>query len=380
MGDHDIPSVTSSHPGDARPKEVPALELPSKALDDDLRLMTTLLEISQDIFATLDFKEVLNRIVKRIAGVIRVVRCSIVLVEEKKTMGRILATCEDPDLEGIRIDLNKYPEITTAVQDEKFVLIQDVTQDPMVAGVRDALVKLGIRSILVIPILDMENKKGSVIGTLYLRTSTESDALSEAEIRFCQIVAQIASAALNNSRRYQKIENEKQQLETLAVTDELTALYNHRYFFQRLREEFKRASRHQTPLSCIMCDIDDFKLINDLYGHPQGDKVLQETARLIRQCSRETDIAARYGGEEFALILPHTTAEQAMLLAQRIRQAIKNFTFSGLKEGQVVTVSLGIATSPHPSIRRTDDLLKMADQSLYEAKVLGKDRVEVANP
>jgi diguanylate cyclase (GGDEF)-like protein len=343
----------------------------------DAETLSALLDISQEVFSTLDFNEILYQIVKRVAGVIQVIRSSILLVDEKKQVGKVLATYENPESGDIRIDLYKYPEIREAMKGERMVLVRDIALDPLMAEFRKPLLDLGIKSILVIPLIDIEREKGRVMGTLYLRTSRGEAGFTDAEIHFCRIVANIASVALKNAALFSRLDDDRKRLEKLAVTDDLTQLYNHRYFAKRLGEEFKRTHRHGAPLSCIMLDIDDFKRVNDRYGHQQGDIVLQEVAGLIQGSIRETDIPARYGGEEFAIILPHTPVENALLLADRIRQTVHQTRFSGLADDHPVTVSLGIATYPDPLIRSADDLIGMADQGLYKAKMSGKNRVHL---
>ena len=343
----------------------------------DADTLSALLDISQEVFSTLDFNEILYRIVKRVAGVIQVIRCSILLVDEKKQVGKVLATHENPELGNIRIDLNNYPEIREAVKEERMILVRDIAEDPLMVDFREHLLELGIKSILIIPLIDVEREKGRVMGTLYLRTSRGETGITDAEIHFCRIVANIASIALKNAALFSRLDDDRKRLEKLAVTDDLTQLYNHRYFAKRLGEEFKRAHRHGDPLSCIMLDIDDFKRVNDRYGHQQGDIVLQEVAGLILGSIRETDIPARYGGEEFAIILTHTFMENALLLAERIRQTVYQTRFSGLSDDHPMTVSLGIATYPDPLIWSADDLIGMADQALYKAKMSGKNRVRL---
>jgi two-component system cell cycle response regulator len=164
-------------------------------------------------------------------------------------------------------------------------------------------------------------------------------------------------------------------MKTLAVTDSLTGLYNHNFFYTRLEEEFNRALRYNTTLSIIMMDIDDFKKINDTYGHRTGDMVLKEMANVIRKLVRKTDVVSRYGGEEFAIILPHTNLEGAEEEADRIRENILKHEYPGLSK-QTISVSLGVAAyAQKGAIINSGDLVNLADTALYEAKRSGKNRV-----
>jgi diguanylate cyclase (GGDEF)-like protein len=160
-----------------------------------------------------------------------------------------------------------------------------------------------------------------------------------------------------------------------AVTDELTGLYNHRRFQEAMVDESERARRFEQPMGLVMLDIDNFKKINDTYGHQQGDRVLAEVARVLRESSREIDAPARYGGEELAVVLPQTDLEGAYLLAERIRQGIAALELP-LDDGRasiVVTASLGVASLPE-SADAPRELLAAADEALYEAKRSGKNK------
>ena len=169
-----------------------------------------------------------------------------------------------------------------------------------------------------------------------------------------------------------------ERLLTLTVTDERTNLLNDRYLRRRLSEEFKRAQRYGTPLSVAMLDLDHFKQVNDKYGHDCGDQVLREFAKLLTENARTTDIVGRYGGEEFLIVLPNTDGIRAAIVAERIRKAADEHIYK-YKEFLVrLTVSAGVASSPaNTQVRDENDLLKAADQALYRAKQVSRNRVIV---
>jgi two-component system, cell cycle response regulator len=164
----------------------------------------------------------------------------------------------------------------------------------------------------------------------------------------------------------------------LASTDGLTEVYNHRTFQERLSQEIARADRYSRPLSVLMIDVDHFKVYNDTHGHPQGDIVLQDLARLLREMSRTSDTVARYGGEEFAIILPETDSVGAQKIGQRLREQVEGYPFPGkeLMPGGTLTISIGVAT--HAPAGSKDALLQAADTALYTAKREGRNRVCVA--
>jgi diguanylate cyclase (GGDEF)-like protein len=161
-----------------------------------------------------------------------------------------------------------------------------------------------------------------------------------------------------------------------AIIDNVTSIYNRRFLEQCLIYEFKKARRLKSSFSIIMIDIDNFKTVNDLYGHQTGDMVLEKVAAMISHTIREIDFVARYGGEEFIVILPGIGTDKASEIAERIRKAVEKVSFNRHKDDIVknVTVSCGVASYP-AGAETIEDLLKIADDFLYEAKRAGRNRV-----
>jgi len=158
----------------------------------------------------------------------------------------------------------------------------------------------------------------------------------------------------------------------------LTGLYNHQYFYTCLEREFSRASRYDLPLSCVLFDIDNFKDINDQYGHVKGDEVLRSLGQQISSVFRDSDIVARYGGEEFAVILPNTDREGARDLASRLLEAIRDHSYAHL-DGKNITVSLGVSTFVAGNANSYHQIVIAADEAMYRAKAVGKDCVVFAD-
>jgi len=192
---------------------------------------------------------------------------------------------------------------------------------------------------------------------------------------FLEQLATMAGVCLENAVN-------RERLVISGLTDPLTKLHNRRYLDRRLDEELARASRYKQPLSCLFIDADHFKQINDNHGHQVGDMVLRELASRIRSKLRASDIATRYGGEEFALLLPQTSLEEALLLAERVRLEVASSPIS-LSDGKIMrlTVSIGVSEAlpmPGKTQRKSigQQLLADADRALYLAKANGRNRIE----
>jgi diguanylate cyclase (GGDEF)-like protein len=216
-------------------------------------------------------------------------------------------------------------------------------------------------SVLAIPLL-YENH---ILG-IFVMLSDRKDFLDTFQVDMLKVMCNQAVTCIANARLHRKIE-------AMATTDGLTGLLNHRVFQEKLSAELRRQNRISGPVSLILTDIDHFKKVNDTYGHPVGDLVLKGVSKIIRATARDIDIPARYGGEEFAVILPGTDSAGTKHIAERLRKAVMNKTFSADGRSFAVTISLGMATSPSDA-KAKEALLEKADQALYEAKHGGRNR------
>lgn len=166
------------------------------------------------------------------------------------------------------------------------------------------------------------------------------------------------------------------QLQTLAITDSLTNLFNRRYIDLILAQEFERFDRYRDPFSVVMLDIDKFKEFNDIHGHGCGDSVLKHIADIIKKSARATDTVARYGGEEFVMLLTRTPAENAMIVAERVRSTIEESIFEINGEQISVTASIGVAgASSNDPLNSLDELMSRTDAALYRAKQAGRNQI-----
>jgi diguanylate cyclase (GGDEF)-like protein len=198
-----------------------------------------------------------------------------------------------------------------------------------------------------------------------------SHAFSREEQELLDYLAGQAAVSIENASLHETVERQ-------AVTDELTGLANTRAFHSILEREIERARRFDGPLGLVMVDLDNFKRVNDEYGHQQGDEVLVSVAGVLRDFSRDIDAPARYGGEELAVVLPQTDAEGAWRLAERMREAVE-----ALRVGEggalSITASFGVAAIPESAADK-EGLVAAADAALYRAKRGGKNRVEGPEP
>jgi len=331
--------------------------------------MRALYEVSSSITSTLELQEVLRALIERFLDLLKVDRCVVTLSDVTGTAGEVVLGYDGskpmPWIRGIQISLDRHPEVRRALETKKALVIPEALQEPLLAAVRSLLVPLQVRAMLVIPLLT----KDKALGVIALSSLREARHFTPADVEFCQILANQAAIAIENSRLFAETKR-------LASTDELTGLFNHRQFYLLLGQEVRRALRYGRNLSLIILDIDYFKAYNDRYGHLAGDEALRQIARVLKTKSRDVDVVARYGGEEFTIILPETELPQAAVQAERLRVAVEGHRFSPAAEGHL-TVSLGAATLVE-GMDRPEQLVHRADQVLYEAKASGRNRVSLA--
>ncbi|MFP3899165.1 MAG: diguanylate cyclase [Dehalococcoidia bacterium] len=221
----------------------------------------------------------------------------------------------------------------------------------------------GVRSIVYLPLSVTDRDIGSLI-----LGSRKANAYSPGQIKLLEKVASQIAAPIENAQLYARAEQR-------ARIDELTGLFNRRHFEERLKEEISRHSRYGEAFSVLIIDLDNFKTYNDIYGHPSGDTLLNHVGRIIKGSVREADQAFRYGGDEFAALLPHTTMEDARVVAERLREQIE----TRMKEKSVaVTCSIGLSGYPSDGAI-PGELVTVADTALYYAKRTGGNRVYLSS-
>jgi diguanylate cyclase (GGDEF)-like protein len=213
--------------------------------------------------------------------------------------------------------------------------------------------------------------KERLIGVMGLSKIKISDGN---EMRFISMIADLAGVSLQNCEFLGTAKEE-------ATTDALTGLYNRRYFFEKAREAAHKAIKHHSPISIFIFDIDHFKKYNDMHGHPEGDYLLKELSRILKENSREGDVTARYGGEEFIVLMPDTDKEGAVVYGEKIRKAIESYPFRHREKQPLgyLSVSGGVASFPFDG-SSIEAVIRCADEALYESKRSGRNMITRYEP
>jgi diguanylate cyclase (GGDEF)-like protein len=323
--------------------------------------------MSGELSESLDPRQVANLMAGHLARAMGVDECAISYWD--RPSGRIESLGYYPPLRFEELEpffeTAGFPETLRVLERGATVIIdaEDPTADPAEVAL---LRRDGNRMLVMLPLL----AKGQAIGLVEMFSKGEVRWGAE-RLELARTMANEAAMALENARLYEEARRR-------ADRDPLTGFYNHRYLHERLGEEVIRSQRGKRPLSVLMIDLDDFKLVNDTFGHLFGDRVLTWVAELIRTTLRASDVAARYGGDEFAVILPDADVADARRAAERILEAFRDRPFVGEQRGPVpIAASIGTATFPTDG-RTGTDLIAAADAALYEMKRSGGHDTAVA--
>ena len=274
--------------------------------------------------------------------------------------------------EGHILGLERY-ELPSQAGITRWVLLEgqpvhipDVGADPRYHPSVDSLPGLRTSACLAAPL----KVRDAILGVLVAVNRIDASPFDERHLRVLSLLANQTAIAIENAKLFRRAEQ-------LAVTDDLTQVYNYRFLKMGLRREVKRAARFSQKFSILMIDVDNLKRYNDRNGHLRGSEVLRQVAQIVVKEARSIDLVAKYGGDEFVVILPQTAREGACVLADRVKSSVAIAAFPLVTPG-IITVSLGVATYPENGIT-AGELLESADIALYAAKQSGKNRVSIAS-
>jgi len=322
-------------------------------------------EFSEILTKSLDLEEILGAAVKRLvewsdfdAGALYVPKDDFIEMRAHEGISKVFSK------KMKRIPIGKeLPGL--AAQRKRTVVSENAQLD--IRAWTDIFIKDRLKATISLPII----AKGELQGVLTL-ISKKAYKLNSREIKFLESITDQMAVVMENAKLHQKTIK-------LSRTDNLTGLFNSRYFEEILQRQLNWAKRKNLVFSVLMLDIDDIKRINDMYGHDSGDLVLRKFAQVLRNNLRETDFYARYGGDEFVVLLPDTDEDMAKTVAGKIKKELSMTTIFGFEDSPMITSSIGIAIFPRAASTMVS-LIKAADLAMYRAKQDGKNKICVFEP
>ncbi len=336
----------------------------SSLVNRQTREIDFMYEISLSIGRDEDFISMTRRILESALQLVEVNRCSLMLYDAPTDTLQTELVVGAPHLKtGFRLRLGEGLA-GTALKEGKAILAARGSKDQrFVSFAGESSAAGSVANMACIPLISGSTK----LGVLNFTSTDPKYEVTPQELDTLGVVANLIVLAYQRQRLYQ-----------LSIKDELTGLYSFRFFSQRLQEELTRAQRYKSTFSLVIFDIDYFKKLNDAWGHPFGNLVLKSVAQVLQDSIRlGIDFPARFGGEEFALILPETSAQNAMVLAERIRLRVGELLFH--EKGNAIRTSISGGIASFPPHADSEMILEKADQALYRAKSAGRNRIELAD-
>ncbi len=270
------------------------------------------------------------------------------------------------------VSLNQNPPslMVMAVRSKELILVGDIDthKKPIIRKSQRAFAgNYKTKNCAIAPLICQDR----VVGVLNLADKANCDRFDSEDIALIGLFSQLVGASIGNIKLFERIQHQ-------ATTDGLTGLANHKTFYEILEKELWRSRRYGGQISLIMIDVDNLKKINDTYGHRAGDKVIREISRKIKECIRQIDTAARYGGDEFAVILPNTSLTDAVVVAERMVDAVAHSPAIWKKDHIPLSISVGLGQ--YDADTNPEDITSGSDRALYRAKQAGKNTVRIFEP
>ena len=335
--------------------------------------------------SSLEPEEVIDRVMKIIGNYFSPKNWSLLLVEEgtNRLKFEIVMGIDADKIRGVYLEQGEGV-VGWVCENGKPAVIEDVISDPRFSSRIDNMIGFTTRSIICVPLLNGQNK---VIGAIELINKivppssklmfdTDAKAVIPTNENFTQTDMKILSSigiftgvAVENAFLYKKVEE-------LAMVDSLTGINNRYYFNKIMREETERVKRYDHTMCLLMMDVDDFKNINDVFGHITGDRVLRSIADILRVSVRESDFLARFGGDEFVIVMPEAKESDAFILAKRIQDMVTRWNTKESVQGLKLNISIGIYEA---GLHNIDQILTEADRELYQCKIVKRKPQELTS-
>ncbi|HDL18016.1 MAG TPA: sensor domain-containing diguanylate cyclase [Bacteroidetes bacterium] len=337
------------------------LQMLNRELKRRIYELHNLFQISLDLTAILDLDQLVNSYLNTIIGQVRTKNAVLYLNINK-------ASTELTLFQSKGIEEQELSELKFETTDSIIKLVFQKRQPVVIAEELTSLKEIEKFRMLDSEVITPLIHSHRLVGLLILGTKINGRPYTQTDLEMLTLITNIVAVAVANAKLYKR-------LKEISITDELTTLYNYRYFSIRLRDEVFRSQRTQRPLSLVILDVDNFKNYNDNLGHPAGDQILKQIARILKSCARDTDVVARYGGEEFCVILPEEDIAGSKAFCERLRKQVEDYPFykEETQPSGKLTISLGTATYPRDATM-IKELLIRADSALYRAKNSGRNR------
>ena len=335
--------------------------------DDKVSLLEQAMPLAQQLNC-LNIERIANVCIENIPNLVGVRFASLYILDEASNILHLQKHNHSFLINKI-VSLNQNPPspMVMAIKSKEFILVVDIDthKKPVIKKSQRMFSKNYKTSNCAIVPLICQDK---VVGVLNLADKIDGNAFSCEDIALIKLFGQLIGASIGNIKMFEKIQRQ-------ATMDGLTGLTNHKTFYEILEKELWRCSRHGGQIGLILIDIDDLKKINDTHGHRAGDKVIRQVAGKIKGCIRQIDTAARYGGDEFAVILPSTSLADAVVVAERMVEAVSSAPIIWKKKQLVLSISVGLGQ--YDADTTPEDITSRSDQALYTAKQVGGNAVRI---